>query len=940
MARLIDAEAELKKLGIEIQAYGKFLRIRCPFHDDGNPSCDVSQEKQNFTCRACQVHGSLITLLTRLSGKSTHELIASLDSAQDRPIEASLVMRYHQRIWSAKKLLEELYKRGVSDATIKLFLLGEDEGRITIPIANYQGMFINIRKYLPGATDEAKTKNLKGRAKKPQIYPFSQLRYEKILITGGEIKALAGIERLNQHDIGVVTITCGEGEWPVQLEDFFQGKHLWVGLDIDDVGVKAQSFRCARLASIASWVGGVTWPLNKIQYPTGDLNDFVHEGGDLLGLLEATSEWEGVIIVPPGVPTNEAVEEIPIKDAMAARMAGRRFKSRVSVTAVSEDAYFIPKGVLPKCDRSQSSCPQCPVFAAKKDTEFDVPVESTAILAMMETKHDALADEIRKSLGIPSCSSVTFEEKSRYRVDVSRIQRAINLTQQDSDKTAVPAVLVNQDIELNETYEVVGRVVPHPKTQQCFAIISGAKPVADALANFTLKDPDDLLRFRPVEWTRDSIDQVLDPIYEELSRNVTFIYERKPMHQLVDLAYHSALAVRIGEHVQKGIVEVLILGDSGQGKSWVAENLRQFYGVGERVDCKNATIAGLMGGCEQIAGTWFVQWGIIPQQDRKIVTLEELKGMRPEVFAKMTDMRSSGVAEIPKIVRRKAQARTRLIALSNARKNGALSMNYSYGVNALSELVGSAEDLRRFDACFIADRRDVDAKLLNQIRDAVPATFTGDQARKLILWCWTRTIDQVIVEKETITSLMHASDALCEDFTDTIPILDRGSTRFKLLRLATALAGRTFSASEDSELMIVRPCHVEWVANFLRAEYSKSTHGYLEISKRAKKQDTILDEKAVIVQICTSKHAASLVENLIGADSIENQDVMDWCGWDKDEAGILISNLVRNNALTRDGRAYRKTSSFAILLRVLADSPAAFERPEHAKPLPSPEAYV
>lgn len=932
MARTIDAETQLRHFGIEFQSYGKFLRIRCPYHDDNQPSCDVSQEKQNFKCRACQVGGSILTLLTKLSGKSAHEVLARLGASQDKPVEASLVLRYHERIWSAPQLLKELYKRGVSDATIKLYLLGEDEGRITIPVQNYEGIFTNVRKYLPGATDEAKTKNLKGRGR-PQIYPFAQLRYNKILITGGEIKALAGIERLNQHDIGCVTITCGEGEWPIHLEDFFEGKHIWVGLDIDDVGKRAQEFRCARLSSIASWVGGVNWPLNKVKYPTGDLNNFVaDEEGDLFKLLEETPEWVGITAstVTVAEDTTEP-DSIAIREAMLSSMAMKRFKSNVSMTAVGQDSYFIPKTVMPKCDRSQEGCPKCPVFHSKADTAFAIPAESTSILAMMDSHEDKLPDEIREAIGVPACPSVVFETTERYKIHETRVQRAMNLTHQDSDKTAVPAILIDQEPELNETYEIVGRVVPHPKNQRCYAIISATKAVADALTGFKLTSPEDLLRFRPKAWSVEAIDEHLDPIYEELAKNVTFIYERKTMHQLIDLAYHSGLAIRVGEHVQKGVVEALILGDSGQGKSDTAMHLAKFYGLGEKVDCKNATIAGLLGGLEQIGGKWFVQWGIIPQHDRRIVTLEELKGIKPEVFARLTDTRSSGVAEIPKIVRRKAQARTRLIAISNARKNSVLS-TYSYGVYALSELIGSPEDLRRFDACMVVDMRDIDSKVINQMPSPMPSTFTAEQCRKLILWCWTRNIDQIAVDKDTIAAIFDYANKLNAEFTDTVPILDRGSTKFKLLRLATALAGRTFSASEDSETMIVRACHVEWVTKFLRTEYSKPTHGYLELSKRTRKKETLTNEKEVRTQLLASASAGVLVENLLMSDLIEAQDICDWCGWDKDEAGILISKLVRNNALQRDGRAYKKTVGLSMVLRNMLEDPDQFKRPEHAKP--------
>ena len=912
--RSFDIAAVLNREGIEFvtRADGK-LRIRCPFHDASPPSCDGSQDNQQFICRSCQAHGGIVALLCKLLGKPRHLVLATLATSTDRPVEASVVSRYHERIWSATSLLTELRKRGVTDATIRKYFLGEHQGRVTIPVANHAGMFVNIRSYLPGA-DEYKTINLKGRSVS-RLYPFDQLAYDQILLTGGEIKALVGAQVLNDHGIGCVTLTSGETQWNEQFDAYFEGKRVWIGLDIDEPGRKAAEFRCARLSTLAEWIGRVDWPLDIKKHPHGDLNDFVAEGGDLLALLEATPQWEKQAPTAATSVADEVPLEVSIRKAYSAEMVDHRFKSSALVIANGQGAYFIPKRVVPKCDQRQDAlCSSCPVFGTTPGYEMTIHPEHDGILSMLDADKARVTEHVREALEIPDCPVVQFDIKEKYEVRELRVQQAIDLSKQDLDHEAVPVITVGTEVDLNENYWLTGKTVSHPKTQKGIAIVSDAKQCVDALRTYTLTQPEDLLRFRPIEWAVDGIDALLTPYYKELAASATMIYERTALPQLVDLAYHSVLSMPLGANVQRGWVEVLITGDSGQGKSLAVQRMAEFYGLGEKVDCKNATVAGLIGGLEKIADKFFVQWGVFPRHDRRLLILEELKGMRADVFAKLTETRSSGKAELPKIIRRIAPARARLVVNSNPRSSNYLDA-YSYGVYAIQELIGAPEDIRRFDACMIVSKEQISGKVVNEARPRVEPTFTADQCRRLILWCWTRTTEQIQVMPTTEDKATQLANQLCEKYVDDIPILDRAGTKFKLLRLAAALAGRTFSATEDYTTLIVRPSHVEWVARFLDTEYSRPENGYATLSSSIKKKAKLLEPELLKSAISALPHAEVVIDRMLASDEIDRQDICDWCGWSNDEADLLISRLVRSNAMKRANKMYRKTPPFTELLR-------------------------
>jgi DNA primase len=112
-------------------------RICCPYHDDKNPSCFVNPSKNVFSCKSaqCGKSGNGYELLAKLSNKPL-SLVMEEFGANEKTVEPQVVEKYHSKIWDAKDLLHELYKRGVTDDLIRKYRLGEKDGRITIPIKN------------------------------------------------------------------------------------------------------------------------------------------------------------------------------------------------------------------------------------------------------------------------------------------------------------------------------------------------------------------------------------------------------------------------------------------------------------------------------------------------------------------------------------------------------------------------------------------------------------------------------------------------------------------------------------------------------------------------------------------------------------------------------------------------------------------------------------
>ena len=68
------------------------------------------------------------------------------------------------------------------------------------------------------------------------------------------------------------------------------------------------------------------------------------------------------------------------------------------------------------------------------------------------------------------------------------------------------------------------------------------------------------------------------------------------------------------------------------------------YQLGEFVTGENTSFAGLIGGMQQNQKRWFVSWGKIPLNDRRLVILDEASGLSKRDISNMSGVRSSGIA--------------------------------------------------------------------------------------------------------------------------------------------------------------------------------------------------------------------------------------------------------------------------------------------------------
>lgn len=931
----IDIIHELSGYGIEHTVKDGFAEVICPFHTDSTPSGSVSLEHGGFKCFACSETSQFVQFLAASVKKEPNLIRIDLESrygsSNDKVIDVNVVERYHKALATEKYLTGELAKRAIDPEVSKQRRLGACNGRITIPVYNKAGYVVNIRKHRPGGFEGKKVLNQRGHGKPLRLYPIEQLKYDKIVLCGGELKAIAAAHVLNKVGIGAICATAGEGNWDVTLSSEFKDKTVYIAYDIDEAGIKGAEKVAAFIYPISRELFILRLPLDIDQFPTGDVNDFLAGGGDLPGLLDTV---EGPWTPPHRRHTlNGDTTKVHISSVVNAEHTSKRVSSECVVSAIGQQPYSVPRNVVCRCTRSQDVCSACPVFFEQGDVEFELHPEDPMLLGMIETSDQKREEAIKMAMEIPlRCSASSFETVDYYHVEDVRLSPMLEISSREVQREMIPAFMMEQNIVLNETYKVAGRPHPHPKTQASTLLISDGKISEDALTQYKNNNPHELNLFKPKEWTVESLRAKLKELYADFASNVTNIYNRNHLHLAIDLAFHSVLFFEFKGRKTKGWADILVMGDTGQGKTHTTTELMRHYKLGEKIDCKNATVAGILGGLQQMGTKWFVSWGVIPTHDRRLVVLEELKGMHQETFSKLTDMRSSGQAELPKIEKRKTHARTRLISLTNP-PGGRDMGSYPQGVKAIKDLIKAPEDIRRFDMAVIVASKDHSQqqveKLAKQL-DSIDHFYTSDLCHRLVLWAWT--VDKVKFEDES--HLMEQASTLREKFSDGIPLLDKGSTHLKLARLSAALAARTYSTDgDDYDTLIVRKCHVEYIAGYLNHMYSMPTFKYDVFSESRRDQEIIKDTDGVKSIINQFPDARGAVRYLQNRSTVDVADIQHCTRRSREDCEHILSNLVMKEALRRRGNthSYYMSVGFINIMEQMIANDEFITRPEHVE---------
>jgi hypothetical protein len=583
------------------------------------------------------------------------------------------------------------------------------------------------------------------------------------------------------------------------------------------------------------------------------------------------------------------------------------------VTGKSLTPYQIPKVIVIKCISEE--CEKKCNYATEQTIQMNAIDQD--ILRFIDIPTVKIVSVLKQVVGI-SCKSIIYEVIETQLIERIFVARPTGKERTRKGGGSRPAYLIGATIESNTVYHLEGYTTVDPVSQSVTHVFTNVEKQTNDIESFNLstKKHSELNEFCVSKSTPDAMFAKLTKLYTNYAHNVTKIYEREDLHMCVDMLFRSVLSFRFdNEFVKKGWMEGMVVGDTRCGKGFVAEKLMEYFGIGETVNGENASFAGLVGGLQQLNKHWVITWGKIPMNDCGILHIDE--DIDPDMWGKLSRIRSEGVAEITKIQTEVSNARTRLLWTCNPPNR--MMSSYTYGIQATSDLIKAPEDIARFDYVLAVAHDEVSGKVINQRREPLPAIHEAKLEQELIMWCWSRKPDEVKFEDDAIQHI-YTSSVLLENLYDfSIPLIQVENVRFKLAKIAIAFAARFYSNEQNGKILLVRKSHVDCAIVFFDTIYGKSASGYSEYSAMKKSaEENVTPEKLQFIEEYLSKwklQRKELLRFLISNNTFDARGIQEHLGIVQTEAIECISKLSITNCIAKRGAYYVKNSAFTKYLK-------------------------
>lgn len=823
---------------------------------------------------------------------------------------------------SALKVMQE--KRGLTVETIEKFEIGWAAGRHTIPVRDSDNVLVNVRRYSATAKQpKDKMFNLTGHGQARLFLPHILLTEDEIIITEGEMDAIIG----QQHLLPTMSHTAGASVWKAEWSPLFEGKTVFICYDVDDSGY-------AGADKVANSIGRYATAVHKIRLPLtakgSDLTNYLVDNGytadDFRALME-TARGKNESRKKPDRKSAAGIK-VSLESSMDANHGDVAMDLTVTVAGKIQPAYILPKKVLLECDQDFGpKCAKCPMQARGGHWQKEVDRDDSMILEMIDSSKEQRNKIIVKSLSVPTtCTRVQIEPVESYSVEELLVMPSMD-SRDEHTQTPISRKVYNvgmYDTQTNSVHQLIGYNTSDPRNGRAVFQSWMSKPVATNIDKFKMTKGlyKELSRFQ-VKPGESPLDKMRE-IALDVEANVTRIYGRPELHMAYDVVWHSAMDFKFkGVRLGKGWLELLVIGDTRTGKSEAALRMTEHYEAGVLKSCEGATLAGLVGGAQQHGQSWMVTWGTIPLNDRRLVILDEVSGIADKnIFDQMSAVRSSGKAQINKIISQETSARTRLIWISNPVDGRTIEQMSRGAMDAVGQLVKNPEDISRFDLAMAAASNDVDSSVINSANpEQVRHRYTKGRCSALVAWVWSRKADDVEWLPGVEDHVLAAATELGEKYVSEPPLIQPENVRVKVARIAVAIAARTFSTDETGEKIVVGVEHVDAAVAFLNMLYSMESFGYERHSRKVirERAEAKKNRKSAYHYLRNHEDAHHALRSING-EKFRVRDFEEFAGMIRDEAQAATRELMSMKMLRRLSRGeIRMEPALVQVLRELED---------------------
>lgn len=902
---------------------GREHPVLCPFphelHDrngstyqETHASAHVNIDKGVFHCKSCGRGMSELQLIRE---------IMSCSFGHSLKIQEAFNNEEDLMLWQTNCPIDEptlilAQQLGISKPVAEQLYLYSRGNELMFPVFVYEKL-VDIRHYAPGRTPKVRSRV---ECTSGYIVPFdlwreSDKRRITAICAGEKDMAIARTMGFN-----AITFTGGEQQLPLNLSEFTD-REIVILYDNDDAGTVGAW-------KLAEYLYKVT---PKIRVCTNFHSVCTEKGEDIHNYFmkygKSKEDLTQCILTTPYVQATDFAVAKPmtlmsLRDASDARNIGQICYANVQVLSVYDEAFLTPLEVTftkykrlnldRDDDQNSMHLHQVKTWELTDNNVGDLlhVVDNNFTELEINKNMRALAKVPFKESFI---NTKTYGKSTVFKAHVTDMFEALD---KETSLMEYPAYSIKHKLESGKKYRIKFKVVPHPyKGQRLTMIILEATEANDSVSSFTVRDKqiESLKRFQEIPG---SIAEKMHSLSEKV-KGLLGYDGNNLLIETLDLAYHTPLYFNLGRFKNvRAYLDTLIVGESRVGKSSTAEALRLAYGLGTFTSLagNSATVAGLVGGSNKTAAGFQTRAGLIPQNHKGLIIFEEFGKCNVNLVRELTDIRSSNEVRITRVAGSLTlPAMVRMISLSNVKSHsGEIKSIASYpnGIEIIAELVGSAEDIARYDVLLVlSDRGNSNMNPLWEPQ----APMASEDYMTRVRWTWSRTPEQIVISPEIAHLLVESANMLNRSYDSHIKIFGTEAWK-KLTRLAIAVAACVVSTDQTYESIVVTKECVEYAIDMMKKLYDNPTFRLKEYVEMERQYSHIDQAGIDLLQQLFLKNGP-LLRFLEHAPNSNKASLMAASGVTNDEFNALMKQLLQGLFVRYHGQDIYPTERFRVGMR-------------------------
>ena len=866
------------------------------------PSACINKDMGAFHCFVCDRHFNELGFAEALTGKEKHEII------EEHVVKENLKNNFsewesgqHKMLLHDVDMINKLHELHISDAVINELKLGTIAKCLATPVF-INGELVNVARYnifkLPNLNKVMYNEN----SSVGDIVPFDiwKLNGNYTVICEGEKDMLVA----RSNGFNAITLTGGsQSNIKKEYLEYFKDRIVYIVYDNDEAGRKGSLKLYKELNSVCNvYVTDISSVCTEDKEDVSDFfNKYNKNANDFVELLSKHSRKLSDEELNK-VEAKHTLNLTKLSDNVKNSKIRVPLRSSFQIIATHTDTYAVPEYAIFKVKETLSD-------ELKKELEsktWFLKKSHASFLELMEGKV--------KNTDIPNIlANLCFLDKkwsNLYKLEQGKLKSiykcvvADEVSDKDEKANETTIDLYSfEPLDIGGVYDVSYTLYAHPRDGQKLIAVANEIKQNNYVFDKNNKDLTDSLELFKV---KSSLNSKIEELYQSAKCHIA-PYLNKHLWFLMDLVFNSPLDITYKKPI-RGALDIFVLGDTRTGKSETSKALAELYSFGEIVSLKTATVTSLVGGTdERLKKT---KLGVLPRHHKELVIMEEFSGAPVEFIKTLTEIRSSNIVKIYRIAGAiKSPCKLRMITLSNplALDGNMLSLSsYPHGVEPLTELITSPEDIARYDAFMLVPRVE---KLMNPFEAILNTSFKIDKKHYENKTRWIKSLgaDNVIIPNELGSYIFNQALRLNEMFQCSFTVFG-SETDKKIARMSAALACMVCSTT-DYEHVIVTKEHIDCIVNFIISLYDNNIFKLKDFANEEKDYNIIKNEDTQLLNEMYPKNTI-LLDFLSRSSRIGRNELLIVSGLDRNDFSKIVNILVSRKFVKLDKDIIRPTLKF------------------------------